>query len=138
MSTTPLTGEALKARIAEMADAPKYRVAIACGYVSDAGRVRIRAFESAILDAHGLGFRKPPGGRRGKPLSFQVAANKNGQIVMAASYAGLIGVQPGERVQIAHQGNALILTAATPAVANTAVVTYDAMPAQVLPELAMA
>jgi hypothetical protein len=139
-----LTGEDLKARVAELQPASESDIAIACGYVSEAGKARLSAFKDALLDAHGLalGKAKGNGGRKGKPLSFLVTAGKTGNIVMAGGYGALIGVEPGEQVQISHQGGQLILSkagvtaTATPAaepapvvISETApVVTYDSTP----------
>ena len=138
--STPLTGDALKARVAEFGPAAESEIAIACGYTTPAGKAKLGAFKDALLEAHGLRLKpaKITTGRKGKPLAFTVTTGKTGNIVMAGGYAALIGVKPGEQVQIAHQGNALILTAATPAVASAPVVTYDAAPQPVVPELAMA
>lgn len=136
---TPLTGDALKARVAELGQLPQDRAAIECGYATEAGRPRIAAFKQALMEAHGLVFAKPSrssGGSKGKPLSFKVTAGKTGNIVMAGGYARLIGVEPGGEVHISHQGSQLILTAATPTptatpepVGEAAVITYDTTPA---------
>jgi len=136
-----LTGEDLKARVAELQPASESDIAIACGYVSEAGKARLSAFKDALLEAHGLALSKPKGagGRKGKPLSFVVTTGKTGNVVLAGGYSALLGIEPGEQVQIAHQGNQLILTKAgvTATVATSAepialaaqpVVTYDSVP----------
>lgn len=132
-TTTLLTGDALKARLAELGQADEGSAAIACGYVSKTGKASLAAFRQARLEAHGLALGAPraTGSRKGKPLSFQVTTgSKNGNIVMAGGYSALLGIEPGGQVQIRHQGDALILTAAdttpaAPVVDATPVVTYD-------------
>jgi hypothetical protein len=132
---TTLTGDALKAKVAELGPMAESEVAIACGYVSAAGKAKLSAFKDALLAAHGLSLKPAKTtGRKGKPLSFQVTTGKNGNIVMAGGYAARIGVEPGGAVQITHVGNQLILTAAdapapqpVPAVGSP-VVTYDSVP----------
>jgi hypothetical protein len=127
---TALTGDALKTRVAELSPMAESDIAIACGYVSAAGKAKLSAFKDALLAAHGLSLKPAkPAGRKGKPLSFQVTAGKTGNIVLAGGYAALLGIEPGGTVQIAHQGNALILTAAVTA---EPVVTYDAAPVREL------
>jgi hypothetical protein len=134
--TAPLTGAALLARVEELKPAPGSEVAIACGYVSDAGKARLSAFKDALLDAHGHSRGKAPkAARRGKPLSFQVTTNaKSGNILLAGGYAALIGIEPGGQVAIAHNGRTLVLTpaddamAGMAAVADPAAATYDAVP----------
>jgi hypothetical protein len=139
-TTTLLTGDALKARLAELGQTDEGTAAIACGYVSKTGKASLAAFRQARLEAHGLalGAPKATGSRKGKPLSFTVTTGKTGNIVMAGGYSALLGIEPGGTVQITHQGDALILTAAgVPAPAATAepvaaigspVVTYDSVP----------
>lgn len=128
--STALTGADLIARVEELKPAPENEIAIACGYVSEAGKARLSAFKDALLDAHGLSLGKAAkGSRRGKPLSFQVTTNaKSGNILLAGGYAALIGVEPGGQVAIAHHGNSLVLTPADDAMAGMAAATYDAVP----------
>ena len=37
-----------------------------------------------------------------KPLSFNVKCQKNGSVILSAGYALLLGLNPGDRVDIAH------------------------------------
>lgn len=142
---TALTGDALKAKLAELGQAPENVAAIECGYVSKAGKASLAAFRQAQLEAHGLALSKSAGSaRKGKRLSFVVTTGKTGNIVMAGGYAALLGVEPGGQVAIKHDGNSLVLTAVDvtptattaevcPAVrpvdAAAPVVTYDSTPA---------
>lgn len=145
-TTAPLIGDELKAKVAELGPMAESDVAIACGYVSAAGKAKLSAFKDALLAAHGLSLKpaKATGSRKGKPLSFQVTTgSKNGNIVLAGGYSALLGVEHGGQVAIRHQGDALILTAANsitaaPVVDATPVVTYDTPLADATPEPALA
>ena len=133
--TTALTGDALKAKVAELGPQPESDIAIARGYITANGKAKLSAFKDALLAAHGLSLKPAKtGGRKGKPLSFTVTTGKTGNIVMAGGYAALMGIEPGGTVQITHVGNQLILTAAdapaaqpVPAIGSP-VVTYDSVP----------
>jgi len=135
-TTTLLTGDALKARLAELGQTDEGTAAIACGYVSKTGKARLSSFRQACLEAHrlALGAPKASGSRKGKPLSFQVTTGKTGNSVMAGGYSALMGIEPGGAVQITHVGNQLILTAADApapqpiAAVGSPVVTYDSVP----------
>ena len=139
-TTTLLTGDELKAKVAELGPMAESDIAIACGYVSAAGKAKLSAFKDALLAAHGLNLKPAKAaGRKGKALSFQVTTGKTGNIVMAGGYSALLGIEPGGQVAIRHQGDALILTAAEPvAVDATPVVTYDSAPPAAVPEPALA
>jgi hypothetical protein len=143
--TTTLTGDELKAKVAELGPMAESDIAIACGYVSAAGKAKLSAFKDALLAAHGLSLKPAKtAGRKGKALSFTVTTGKTGNIVMAGGYSALLGIQPGSQVAIRHQGDALILTAAdstttaAPVVDATPVVTYDSAPPAAVPEPALA
>lgn len=128
-----LTGDDLKAKLFELGQTDETAAAIACGYVTKAGKASLAGFRQARLEAHGLalGAPKATGSRKGKPLSYTVTTGKTGNIVMAGGYSALLGIAPGGQVHIRHQGDALILTASDStapvpvAVASTPVVTYD-------------
>jgi hypothetical protein len=141
--TTTLTGDELKAKVAELGPMAESDIAIACGYVSAAGKAKLSAFKDALLAAHGLSLKPAKtAGRKGKALSFTVTTGKTGNIVMAGGYSALLGIHPGSQVAIRHQGDALILTAAdstaAPVVDATPVVTYDTPLAAATPEPALA
>lgn len=139
----PLTGDELKARVDALKPAPESEIAIACGYVSDSGKARISAFKDALLDAHGLSLKPAKGSRKGRALSYTVAASAKGAIVLASGYAALIGIGPGEQAAIAHHDHQLIITKAgvtptatvEPVPIELPVVTYDSAPPQATPEL---
>jgi hypothetical protein len=135
-STAPLTGEALKAKVAEMSPAPESVIAMACGYVTKVGKARIAAFKDALLVAHGLGLQKEPGGEtRGRGLSWRGKATGKGGMVLSGGYGALIGLEPGGEYLIVHSGDQLIIQAAGSGAANgvapfnaDAVTTYDSIP----------
>lgn len=124
-----LTGDDLKAKLTALGQVDENSAAIACGYVTKAGKASLAAFRQARLEAHGLALGAPKAttGRKGKPLSFTVTTGKTGNIVMAGGYSALLGIAPGGQVAISHQGDALILTAAT-GTSTAAPVAVDAMP----------
>lgn len=138
----PLTGDELKAKLAELGQVDEAAAALACGYVTKNGKASLASFRQAQLEAHGLALSKPKGagGRKGRALSFNVTTSAKGNIVLSGGYSSLIGIEPGEQVQIAHQGDALILTKAGVTATATAtaapvvitdsqpVVTYDSAP----------
>jgi len=150
-----LKGAELLAKVAELAGQSKSDIARACGYVATkkdgSERILFSAYYEAIIDAKGvdLGTTEPKVVKagRGKPLSFNVKASKTGVIPVTAGYSALIGVGDGDRVDIEHIDNALVLRkaaadapaapAACPApAAEPAVVTYDNAPADAERELA--
>lgn len=118
-----LTGSELLAKVRELGQAPRDQIAIACGYVSKAGKPAFTAFFEALNAAHGLTL--PPVAakpKRGKPLSWNVAVSKTGVIPVSAGYSALLGLAAEDRVTIEHQGDALILRKA-PSEPATVVVT---------------
>lgn len=124
-----LTGDDLKTKLSALGQVDENSAAIACGYVTKLGKASLAAFRQARLEAHGLALGAPKAttGRKGKPLSFTVTTGKTGNIVMAGGYSALLGIAPGGQVAISHQGDALILTAAT-GTSTAAPVAVDAMP----------
>jgi len=134
-SSTPLKGEALKAKVAEMSPAHESVLAMACGYVTKVGKARIAAFKDALLAAHGLGIEKDSSETRGRSLSWRGKATPKGGMVISGGYGALIGLEPGSEFVIAHNGDQLIIKAANSAAANgvasfngDAVTTYDSIP----------
>lgn len=97
-----LTGPELIAAYKQLSDkvTDESTIAIECGYVSPTGKARLGALKDALLQAYGLGFTKPQRGAVGKPLSYNVACQKNGQIILSAGYSALLGLVPGDRVEI--------------------------------------
>lgn len=142
----PLTGDELKAKLAELGQVDEATAALACGYVTKNGKASLAGFRQAQLEAHGLALSKPKGagGRKGRALSFTVTTSAKGNIVLSGGYSALIGVEPGEQVQVAHDGNTLVLTKAGVTVTPTAcaapepvVVTYDTPTPAATPEPAL-
>lgn len=142
MDSMPLTGNELKAKLAELGQVDEATAALACGYVTKNGKASLGSFRQAQLEAHGLALSKPKAaGRKGRALSFTVTTSAKGNIVLSGGYSALIGIEPGGSVQITQQGNSLVLTpagvtaTATPVAMCETVVTYDTTP-QAEPALA--
>jgi hypothetical protein len=108
-----LTGPELLAKVKELGQAPRDQIAIACGYTRKDGKPSFTAFFEALNAAHGIALppastaRKP---RAGKPLSWDVAVSKIGVIPVSAGYSSLLGLEPGDRVDIAHDAATGTLT----------------------------
>lgn len=123
-----LTGSELLAKVKELGQAPRDKIAIACGYTRKDGKAALPQFSEALMQAHGIALppatstRKP---RAGKPLSWNVAVSKTGIIPVSAGYATLLGLVAGDRVDIEHDAAAgsLVLRKAPPA--GSVVVTPD-------------
>lgn len=108
-----LTGADLLAKVKELGDTPRDQVCEACGYVNKAGKPAYTAFYEALMDAKGVSLAPPTSKakpKKGKPLSWNVAVSKTGVIPVSAGYAALLGLQPGDRVAIEHDVDALVLT----------------------------
>lgn len=106
-----LKGEELLSKVKELGQAPRDQIAIACGYVNAKGKPAFTAFFEALNAAHGLVL--PPVAtqpKKGKPLSWNVAVSKTGVIPVSAGYSALLGLEPGDRVDIAHDAATGTLT----------------------------
>jgi len=141
--SAPLTGDALIARVNELKPAPEASIAIECGYASEAGKARLAAFKTALLEAHGLGLTpaKGTGTGKGRPLSFSVKVGTKGQVVLGGGYAELIGLAPGDQAEIRCADGGLLICRPgfNPASPESCVVesvadliTYDSAPAREL------
>ncbi|MFM2158622.1 MAG: hypothetical protein RLZZ124_1096 [Cyanobacteriota bacterium] len=120
-----LKGQELLAKVKELGDAPKDKVCEACGYISKAGKPSYTAFYEALMEAKGVVLAPPTTARKpkkGKPLAWNVAVSKTGVIPVSAGYSALLGLEPGDRVDIKHDGDRLILVkaAAAPVVVTPA------------------
>jgi len=116
-----LTGEELKAKFEGLraSDATEDQAAIACGYVTAEGKPLVRRFKDALQEAHGLALPKATKARAGKPLSWNVAVSKTGVIPVSAGYSSLLGLEPGDRVDITHDAATGTLTLRKAAAAPT-------------------
>jgi hypothetical protein len=128
-----LTGADLLAKVRDLGQQPRDVIAIACGYTRKDGKAAFTQFFEALNAAHGLTLApvstaKPKG--RGKPLAWNVAVSKTGVIPISAGYSTLLGLQPGDRVDIAHDAATgtlkLSKAAARPVEAAPVVVTPSA------------
>jgi hypothetical protein len=130
-----LTGPDLLAKVKELGQAPRDQIAIACGYVNAKGKPAFTAFFEALNAAHGLVLPPATSGRKpraGKPLAWNVAVSKTGVIPVSAGYSALLGLEPGDRVDIAHDAATGALTlrkaAAEPVVVTEAPVVVTEAP----------
>ena len=117
-----LTGSELLAKVKQLGQAPRDQVAIACGYVNKAGKPAFTAFYEALNAAHGIALAPPTSTRKpraGKPLSWNVAVSKTGVIPISAGYSNLLGLAAGDRVEIKHDGDSIVLTKSTAPVVVT-------------------
>lgn len=108
-----LKGAELLAKVQSLGNAPRDEVCQACGYINKAGKPAYTAFYEALMDAKGVSLAPPTSKakpKKGKPLSWNVAVSKTGIIPVSAGYAALLGLQPGDRVGIEHDVDALVLT----------------------------
>jgi hypothetical protein len=126
-----LTGPDLLAKVKELGQAPRDQIAIACGYINAKGKPAFTAFFEALNAAHGLVL--PPVAtkpKKGKPLSWNVAVSKTGVIPVSAGYSALLGLEPGDRVDIAHDAatGTLTLRKAAAVVAEAAPVVVTEAP----------
>ena len=128
-----LTGPDLLAKVKELGQAPRDQIAIACGYVNAKGKPAFTAFFEALNAAHGLVLPPATSGRKpraGKPLAWNVAVSKTGVIPVSAGYSALLGLEPGDRVDIAHDAatGTLTLRKAAAVVAEAAPVVVTEAP----------
>jgi hypothetical protein len=125
-----LTGPDLLAKVKELGQVPRDQIAIACGYVNAKGKPAFTAFFEALNAAHGLVL--PPVAakpKKGKPLAWNVAVSKTGVIPVSAGYSTLLGLEPGDRVDIAHDAatGTLTLRKAAAVVAEAAPVVVTSL-----------
>lgn len=124
-----LTGAELLAKVRDLGQAPRDQIAIACGYTRKDGKPAFTAFFEALNAAHGLVL--PPvasKAKKGKPLAWNVAVSKTGVIPVSAGYSTLLGLEPGDRVDIAHDA-----ATGTLSLRKAAVSTADTVPVVVTP-----
>ncbi len=108
-TTAPLTGEELKAKVAELGPTPENELALACGYKNAAGRANIAQFKAALLEAHGILQSPAETTKRGRGLGFEVTVGTKGQIVLSGGYSELIGLAPSQKATVQHVGNSLVI-----------------------------
>jgi hypothetical protein len=127
-----LTGADLLAKVRDLGQQPRDVIAIACGYTRKDGKAAFTQFFEALNAAHGLTLApvsssKP---KKGKPLAWNVAVSRTGVIPISAGYSALLGLEAGDRVDIAHDAATgtlkLSKAAARPVEAAPVVVTPSA------------
>jgi hypothetical protein len=100
---SPLTGDALVARVRGLDGANKSDLVRACGYVSikkdGSERLNYTAFYEALLEARGMGF-CPKERKAGRKLSFNTKVQFNGNLMVGKAYTALLDLKPGDVFQI--------------------------------------
>ena len=104
VASEPLTGKALLNRLKELSHLTKSEKARACGYgyESKGGRTRtdMSAFMEAILQAEGLKVDPESTSGRGRAPTYRVTVHTSGQIVIGRAYTEMMGLQPGDELEI--------------------------------------
>ena len=101
-----LTGQELLAKVKEMGDVPKTKLAKACGYVSKkkdgSDRVNFTAFYEALLNAKGidLGSGGKSVGKGGRKLSYTAKVQFNGNLMVGKAYTAMLDLKPGDDFEI--------------------------------------
>lgn len=140
-TTTPaarLTGQELIEKVDSIKPLPVQDHAVACGYITKAGKPDTKGFTRALNIA--LGFitpstRSSSTGKTGKPPSWKATIGPKGAVVVGAAYIGELGLQPGATVQLLRVNNCLVIheenvvpqlaTGPVPEPSLPAVPTYD-------------
>lgn len=106
--TEQLTGKALLQRVKELKEISnnptRRELARLCGYSSATGkgetRINVAEFYEALLEAKGLNLGSESSQRRGREATFRVSVQKNGQILIGASYTKNMGLKPGDEFEV--------------------------------------
>lgn len=110
----PLEGVELLAKLKQLPkDIGKTDKAIACGYATESGRVRLTAFYAALLAAGGVNLepdRAKP--RAGRKLSYVTSRLTQGHCVVGARYLEAAGIEPKAALEIKATKGRIVLTAA--------------------------
>ncbi len=103
---SPLTGDALLAKIAELGEVPKEEKAKECGYVTTTKngqeRVNMMKFYNALMEAKGIeleGNGEAPR-RGGKPASYRISVQSNGNLLIGSAYTKRLDLNPGDEFEI--------------------------------------
>lgn len=142
-TTTPaarLTGQELIEKVDSIKPLPVEDLAVACGYITKAGKPNTKGFTRALNIA--LGFITPSAsasrsgtGKTGKPPSWKATVGPKSAVVVGAAYIGELGLEPGATVQLLRVNNCLVIheenvvpqlaTGPVPEPSLPAVPTYD-------------
>jgi len=102
----PLTGEKLLAKVVELEGLSKEEKAKKCGYVTvtknGQERTNMMKFYNALMEAKGIELDETGEARRrgGKPASYRVSVQSNGNLLIGAAYTRQLGLEPGDEFQI--------------------------------------
>lgn len=105
VSSVPLTGPALIAKVKELGDVNKSDLVRACGYVSTkkdgTERLNFTAFYEALLNAKGMDLGTPTkDGGTGRKLSYSTKIQFNGNLMVGKAYTALLDLKPGDEFEI--------------------------------------
>jgi len=99
-----LEGEALLLKVKELEHLTKEEKAKACGYstVTKTGqaRVNLMKFYNALMDAANVGLDLKGSGKGGRIASYRVSVQKNGNLLIGSAYTQLMGLKPGDELEI--------------------------------------
>lgn len=106
--TEQLTGKALLQKVKELKETSgnptRRELARLCGYSTTTGkgetRINVAEFYEALLEAKGLNLGSEQSQRRGREATFKVSVQKNGQILIGASYTKSMGLKPGDEFDV--------------------------------------
>lgn len=97
--TSALSGKALLQKVKELSNLPKREIARQCGYATanrkGESRVNLSGFYSALLEARGVLESEQPQ-RRGREATFKTSVQKNGQVLIGATYTKMMGLVAGD------------------------------------------
>jgi hypothetical protein len=81
--------------------------AVACGYVTKQGRVKLHAFYHAALEAKGL---RGDRSTMGRAPSWQTKVQSTGNLLLGRNYVLQAGAQPGTKFAIEVSKGRIVLT----------------------------
>ncbi len=99
----PLTGKELLKKLKAIPDLSRTEKARECGYETTKGktsRVNLSQFMNAVIEAKGISLEPERKDGRGREASYRVKVQKNGQILVGATYTERMGLQTGDEFEI--------------------------------------
>lgn len=104
-----LTGKALLDKVQANPHMSPQALAAICGYRGPKGRTQLGRFYQNL--AHASGLVSESTRQRGRRARFGVKVHTNGQVVVGSNYVTLLGLNPGDPVEISVSRGRLILSA---------------------------
>ena len=98
-----LTGQELLNRARSLSNRSEHEIARGCGYVGPSGRVLLKGFYKALVEAKG--YKLPSassggGGTRGRQAEFKTRVHGNGNLLIGHAYTRRLGLEPGQEFRI--------------------------------------